>query len=203
MVGGGLFNNKLRITKHNTVIFPGCENDPNDPDGCEIWTNMSTEELKVCFGGEICNIPHSGFDRCKITKRLDQTISVGSSWINVNWDQEDEENNSINMHDTVVENEKTYIDKTGLYDILYKVEMEVGDKSTCNIRVQKNGIAEIPRSGVSGIGSKESSTIHLIGKVPIISLEAGDYVILQAVHDKDSGQKIIAENSYFFCERRY
>jgi hypothetical protein len=135
--GGGLFNNKLRITKQNTVLFPGCMNDPEDPEGCEIWTNMSTEELKVCFGGEICNVPHSGFDRCQITKSIDQTIPVGSSWTNINWDQETFDNKV--MHDTVIDNDRITIQKTGIYDILYKVEMEIGDKSTCNLRVQKNG----------------------------------------------------------------
>lgn len=166
-----------------------------------VMTNMTQEEIKIVFPSGNCSIPHSGFDRCCVSKLGSQPIPVSTEWTDVTWNDDDYDNND--MHSVVLNHQRITIKRSGLYVFLYKVRMESNDKCAYDLRLYKNGTEVIPNSATNGVGSKDSSFLTLIDKTPLISLVEGDYVLLQAKHDCDSSQNILPENSFLACERRY
>jgi hypothetical protein len=167
-----------------------------------IFSNMSTEEIQVLFPGSgMCSIPHSGFDRCCLTKSAGQTVPVGDDWIDVTWDGEDYDTN--NMHSVVSNHERITVKKSCIYVFGYKIRIESVDKFSCSTRLLKNGVTEIPRSGNIKTGSKDASSITPSDIIPMINLDIADYLVLQVKHDYNQAKDILPADSFFSCERRY
>jgi hypothetical protein len=165
-----------------------------------VITNMSTEEIGIIFPSGTCKIPHSGYDRCCLTKSSSQTIPVGTDWNDVTWDGEAYDTND--MHSVVLNHERITVKRAGIYSFGYKIRIESVDKFSCSTRLTKNGIP-ILRSGNIKTGSKDASTITPSDLISIISLDVDDYVVLQTKHDYNQSKDILPGDSFFCCERRF
>jgi hypothetical protein len=192
VTGGPEHNNPFKLPNRDAPL--------DCPDG-SVWTNITKKEFRIRFGENCEFIPNSGYNRMYVTKDDDQEIPVSAGWTNVTWNQE--EYDADGMHDTVTNNDRCTILLDGLYTFFFKIETEASDKSSYQVRLFKNGLYEIEGSRLRGIGSKDASTIILIGATPIMSFSEDDFIVVQVNHDNDSIQDVLSTNSLFFCERRY
>jgi hypothetical protein len=161
---------------------------------------MSDEEIDVIFPSGSYKIPHSGYPRCCLIKSVTQSIKR-LEWINITWDSIKYDN--CGMHSIVLNHDRINIKRNGIYEIKYKIRVQVNDKTCINTRLVKNGVETIPQSGKTQIGSKNFSTIILETTTPMINFNKNDFISLQINHDDKKAKNIFPKDTYFSCERRY
>ncbi len=186
------FNDNSFIIPDNTI--------PPDCDESGIWTNLTTEEMYVCFASGPHKIPHSGYHRCSLKKTADQAVA-GSVWTSIIFDDEDEDVG--NMHDKVTQNTRITIIKAGTYRFFYQVKSDAQDKTAYDTRIYKNGAAILEGTCNNRVGSKDASYLCLNLATRSFVFAVDDYFELQFYHDDDDDQDVMASNTFFSIQRAY
>jgi hypothetical protein len=164
---------------------------PNCDDG-GIWTNLTEKELVICLGGQHRHIPHSGYDRCRLTKSADQPLPT-TGFEDITFDQETYDEGDI--HDTITNNERVNIAENGDYMIFQSVEMNPVGNIDYSSRVMINDVTEILRVDKCRVGPSACNMFLVNGD--IFPLSSGDYLKLQARHAIGTGISVIKDHTFF------
>lgn len=177
---------------NNTIPLPNNVGDP-DPscEGGEIWTNLTAKELHICLGGADQHVVQSGYERCSVTKSTDQLIPK-LVWTDVTWNQEDYDPN-VAIHDTVTNNERVTVMRTGYYVVSYQVDWQTKKDVDFQVRIYKNGTTTVKQKCIY---SPKDDIDLCMGETVFIYLTANDYITLQAYDGSAVDRYVRAAKSY-------
>lgn len=181
------FNNRAFNLPDN-AIPPTC-------DEGAIWTNLTLEELYVCLGGGARSIPHSGYERCGLTKSADQLVAK-QTWVDITFDQEDY--NIGEIHSNTVNNERITLSKPGYYLIALQINWESSKDDDFQARIYKNGDTLL--KGTCVFSPKDGVDI-CVNTAIFVSLAANDYITLQGYQGSDGNKNARLERTFLMLGR--
>ena len=162
-----------------------------------IWTNIRNEELHLYMRSEHFTIPHSGYDKCYLTKSLDQSF-VKNRWANVSFNTETFDLGG--MHDSTTNPERITIKKDGFYLITYQLALQSMSDQAYKTRIYKNNTSSLLGAIFNASPRVKPSTIY-INNAMFVKLLKDDCLVLQVYHDHYESKCVYKDDTYFAIAR--
>jgi hypothetical protein len=130
-------------------------------------------------------IPH----QCACSNNATQSVAT-STWTSVSL--QSEAIDTSNLHDTVTNNDRIAVTRTGNYQVHGVVEFAANATGIRRIQLAKNGSA-LSQTVVAGpnLGASEPAQVQTQA---LLALTAGDYITMQAFQDSGGALNLAANN---------
>lgn len=182
---------------NNPDILSNIDGDVQCPHG-SIWTNLTEEELKLCFPSGQYTIPHSGYNRCSLLKSVDFLVTR-LVWTDIPF--EIEMYNVGAMHSIVINPEIVNL-APGTYDIAYQIDWQSKKDVDFQGRIMMNGITLI--EGLSTCLYSPKDDIDMcIGVENTIKIEESCYLTLQGWNGSAGNRLIKKAKTFWTVIRRF
>ena len=119
---------------------------------------------------------------CQLRQTINTTLY--STWINMEFNNTDIENNTDVIEHDVVDNYKLNIKQSGLYLISYNTQIGTTVTNSCSTRILKNGTTVLNGSDSSIL--VYSNERHVVGHSFLTYLQQNDYIALQLLFSSNN-----------------